>query len=50
MLAATATVLIGGRADLSSPVSAQGAPAVVALRNATILTATHGTGSAIRTR
>ena len=42
-LAATAGVLIGGRAGLAPPLSAQAAPSVVALRNATILTATRGT-------
>ena len=44
VLVATAGVLIGGRTDLAPPLSAQvAAPAVVALRNATILTATRGT-------
>jgi imidazolonepropionase-like amidohydrolase len=43
VLVATAGVLTGGRTDLASPLSAQAAPSVVALRNGTIMTATRGT-------
>ena len=43
VLAATAGLLIGGRSELAAPLSAQGTPSVVALRNATIITATRGT-------
>ena len=44
VLAATAGLLIGGRTEIAPPLSAQAAaPSVVAIRNATIITATRGT-------
>jgi imidazolonepropionase-like amidohydrolase len=43
-LGAVAVVLVGARSEMAVPVAAQGtAPAVVAIRNATIITATKGT-------